>query len=405
MSLVEFRRRLLERHKSLRHAFGELEDYLDKDTRMQSSHNGHGARAMPLPEFVNATAFFGLDPEQATHFFGIMDIDGDGNLTLNEFLGALTKMPKEVLLHDLRQRLLGRYSSIGAAFQEATGPGISAARLGQADLEAALLRLGVEGSEAEELFQIIDEDGSGDLSLQELQDAVRSAAPSASLSVFWERFAIEWPEVVACAFDSTEEARQRARLLLADAIPPDLLQLHGDEHLPGDRLRRATAAEACQRTLVVLTPETFDALAKILDISRDNAKELFQCIVNAGGSQPVGNTGGYNQDMHIYVEDFLEQIKLWTGEPLLEDLNAREARDAQKCIRKAIAPARAAVSALKAELTPPPTPAHSPLPPTSAPPSRAGARPRPGHVKKLPAVGQSLVRRPSRTPSPLPFRR
>lgn len=401
MSLIEFRRRLLERHKSLRQAFGELEDYLDKGSHSQISHHGHGARAMPLPEFVNATRFFGLDAEQATHFFSLMDVNGDGNLTLDEFLGSLTKMPKDVLLYDLRQRLLGRYGSIGAAFQQAAGPGNAAARLDQADLEAALLRLGVEESEAAELFQIMDEDGSGDLSLQELQDAVRSAAPSVNLTVFWQRFSIEWPEIVAWAHDGTDDARQRARLMLADLIPADILQVHGDEYLPGDRLRRAGAAEACQRTLVVLKPETFDSLAVLLDISRSNAMELFRCIVEAAGPQPVGDSGDCNQGMLIYVEDFLEQVKLWTEESLLEDLNARESRDARKCIRTAIAPARAAVSALKAELTPPPTPVRTPLPPLSAPPSRAGARARHKQGEKLPGV----VQRFARHPSPQPFRR
>merc|ERR1719343_578768 len=62
-------------------------------------------RGMKLPEFVDATAFFGLEPHQATHFFGVMDADGNGSLTMHEFVEALTQMPEEVLLQDLRQRL------------------------------------------------------------------------------------------------------------------------------------------------------------------------------------------------------------------------------------------------------------------------------------------------------------
>jgi len=405
MSLIEFRRRLLERHTSLWQAFRELEEHLGKDLGVQKRH---GNRAMRLGEFINATVFFGLDPEQATSFFNVMDTDGNGQLTLNEFLEALTQMPGHVLLHDLRQRLLGRFASINAAFQQVTGLSGLSDRLGCAEFEVALMRIGIDEVEATELFRVIDDDGSGDISLQELQDALRVAAPFTSLAGFWHRLADEWPEIATCALQHGQEARQRARLLLADLMSQDFLRLHGGK-LPGDQARRkvhmttvdlpgdqgAAMVEESPTTLIVLTAETFDALAVLLDISHDNAMKLFRCIVLAAGPQPIDEPGPVDTGMQIYVEDFLEQLKLWTEDSLVERVAGMEAGDALSGIRKVIAPTRAAINALKRELSPLPSVEVRAVAKTaSAAPVACGKR-RSSTGKQLPCISHCSSRQPS----------
>jgi len=114
------------------------------------------------------------------------------------------------LLHDFRQRLLGRFASINVAFQEVAGKSGLSSRLRCADFEIALVRIGIDRAEAQALFRVIDDDESGDISLEELQDALRVAAPFTSLAEFWHRLVFEWPEIAACALLCEDEARQRA---------------------------------------------------------------------------------------------------------------------------------------------------------------------------------------------------
>jgi hypothetical protein len=340
-----------------------------------------------------------------------MDADGNGELTLNEFMDALTQMPGHVLLEHLRQRLLSRFASVNEAFREVSS-GVSglAARLNRAEFEVTLMRMGIHESEASELFRVIDDDDSGDISLQELQDALRGAAPITSLGGFWHRVAMEWPELASCALQPSRESNQRDRLLLSELMPPDLLKLHGGGPLPGDshnyRMSRTPAAEgegdagAEERasTLVVLTAETFDALAMQLDISHDNAMKLFKCIVSATGQQP--RTPG--KSMEIYVEDFMDQLKLWSEESLLEAGVEMGNGDGLNGIRKAMAPGRAAIDALKRELSPtPPVVAQEVAKTAAAPPVGLKDRRRTTMGLRVPYVPRSSLR--FGAPSPVPF--
>jgi len=253
------------------------------------------------------------------------------------------------------------------AFQEVAGKCGLSSRLRCADFEIALVRIGIDRAEAQALFRVIDDDDSGDISLQELQDALRVAAPFTSLAEFWHRLAFEWPEIAACALLCEEEARQQARLLFADLMPRDLLMRHGGGSLPGDTVRRrvpsiaeaaaedhlAAVTKECPPTLHVLTAETFDALAVLLDISHDNAMQLFHCIVSGTGSKPSDDPAADKQGMEIYVEDFLEQLQLWAAD---SSEDGTVSTYSLKDIRRAIAPGKAAILALKRELSPiPPT--------------------------------------------------
>jgi len=155
------------------------------------------SRTLTCDQFIEAASIFGLEAHQARHFFEAMDRDGNQRLTLQEFLAAMTNMPREVLLHDFRQRVLARFSSLGTALQALAGS--SVLRFSRSDFTTSMCRLGIVEIEAVELFRIIDDDNSGYLSLEELRQAMRKVAPSTSLEEFWQRVAAEWPELSASA--------------------------------------------------------------------------------------------------------------------------------------------------------------------------------------------------------------
>merc|ERR1711920_495586 len=55
----------------------------------------------------------------------------------------------------------------------------------------------------------------------------------------------------------------------------------------------------------------------------------------------------------VYIEDFVEQLQLWTDNPmgLNSEANAVPIGGVQQSVQQVVAPAREAISALKAELT------------------------------------------------------
>jgi Ca2+-binding EF-hand superfamily protein len=411
MSLIEFRRALLDRHVSLAHAFRELEDYLNMQ-RQDGEHRADSRRccrrrAVALTEFVEATAFFGLDAQQATHFYGVMDADGDGKLTLNEFLDALTHMPREILLHDFRQRLLLRYPSVAHAFRDlivGSGHGhngqlgnhsekgavhTTCTRLDVGAFSSALARLGIVETEAIEIFRLADDDSSGDVSLEELRDALRDVAPNVSLEGFWLRFAAEWPEVLAAAEQGGQAARRSAGALILELLPHELKQKCGTPPSPVRNRVRPDGVMDTSRlpaaTLVNMTLDVFDAIAALLDISSANALDIFNQIFATASlrRKPVSSTisrqlpqvddeaagailrvlsSHMSDEKEVHIEDFLEQLQLWTQNPLTRTMGAASSQrhkglnpqDAplNNMVQSMVAPTRAAIAALKAELAP-----------------------------------------------------
>jgi Ca2+-binding EF-hand superfamily protein len=185
MSMVEFRRLLLERHTSLVRAFRELEDYVEMEQGGVGRFGARGSRVLRVTDFTKAASFFGLAAHQAVHLFTSIDADNNGQLTFDEFLEALTNMPRDVLLHDFRHRLLARYETLANAFQQfSTNSGV---RMTQADFVQSLARISIIETEAVMLFRIADFDNSGDVSIDELREAVREVAPHTDLESFWKR--------------------------------------------------------------------------------------------------------------------------------------------------------------------------------------------------------------------------
>lgn len=315
-SLVEFRRLLLDRYPSLATAFRELEEYLVAKHPDRAVKN----RCMTLAEFIEASAFFGMGAQQAVHMFQVLDIDGNGDLTMQEFMESLTNVPRQVLLQDFRQRLLSRYSSVQCAFKVMKSAGDNV-RMRCPEFVSALVAIGVADLEAAELFRLIDTDGSGDVSFFELLNALRECAPNVDLDTFWQRFAREWPEFsIASARRSSglvEARREFACLVTA-----------------------LTCGDVPKRPKSTLSYDEFDnAIAARLDISQENSLELFQRILTStwcqgqerifegtsmtlpheaapgGLSISQGDSLASSDRCEIYLDDFLDQLHLWTVEP------------------------------------------------------------------------------------------
>lgn len=407
LSIVEFRRRVLDQHRSLWQAFKDVEDYLESQLRQgRSSVAGHGRakRALPLKDFVKAAAFLGgLEPHQATHFFSIMDADSNGSLTLDEFMDALSKMPPDVLLQDFRQRLLMKHTSISAALQEITAISdspmdVHAARLGRQAFGTSLARLGVADIEAGALFQIIDSDASGDVSLGELLDALREVAPAVNLEAFWQRFDAEWPEVSSLLLEScttrqqaeVAAARSKAGMLLAEMLPVDLLQTCAMAQSPSSERKQQQQQEP-ELVLHSITADMFDSLAARLDIPRANASTLFEQLLTAvaalsrkapavaspaiaqlqlDGTARLEFEAGRHE---VGLEDFAELLELWNSNPT---------SPAYRKAKRIVASAQTAVAALKAECNRPCTAKASEAEAKQAPasartvPMKAGKRPK-----------------------------
>lgn len=289
LTLIELRRLLLSRYPSLAHAFRELEDNLEMELNTMrsrtevSKRGGRAGRAVRLTEFTKAASFLGMEAHQASHFYQCLDKDGDGRITIDEFLEALSTMPREVLLQDFRKRLLTRCPSLAEAIKELTKHSGDSSIFTRQEFVSAISRFGVLEVEALELFRIFDLDGSCDVSVDEVREALREVAPTTDLEGFWHRFMAEWPDMGSSILGRRKQRRHSR--LASNAVSNFSALLH--DLLPQDLIQACTCPtwrqmESEKPRLALLTAEAFDVLAQRLDISRKNASELFAQIVSAG---------------------------------------------------------------------------------------------------------------------------
>ncbi|CAE8639295.1 unnamed protein product [Polarella glacialis] len=246
---------------------------------------------------------------------------------------------------------------MGSAFREMC-QGWSNGDVGIVDFCNCMARLRIAESEAVELFEILDSDGSGGVSLEELSQALRSVSPTISTKDFWQRWAAEWPEVVEAACECSHpvkgrEARQHLGFLLAELLPEEIRSTCEGRSAP-------------QVFLESISSVTFDALAVLLDVSEQNAAEIFERIASTANRRDTTTPASLStkdssrpQSRHelrgphakgavlmIFIEDFAEYIQLWCD----RGLNPTDGR--RDVVRQAVAPARAAISAFKALLQP-----------------------------------------------------
>jgi len=219
-----------------------------------------------------------------------------------------------------------------------------------------MARLRIAEVEALELFQVLDEDSSGDVSLEEFREALRAVAPETSLKGFWQRLVAEWPEVAKAARDCAkpslgQTARRHLGELLAELLPEEL-------RVRFEAPQVASTIPQPSPVLKTLSLEVFDALAANLDVSRANANQIFAWIATAVSSRRQQSEEASEHTeaegelpAEIYIEDFAEQLKIWTDNSW--DAQGQTPGGALHDIQQAVAPARATIAALKQELLPP----------------------------------------------------
>lgn len=325
-SLAELRRHLLQRYRSLHKAFREMENHLKeckhKDgTAWKKNNIANGLHSsMDLQDFTKAIAYLGCDSQSAQNIFELMDTNGDGIITLEEFKSSLVRMPREILLQDFRRKLLTKYSSSHQAFRELSIPpgkhdkyaeGDQSKPLNRQAFAFHLSRLGIEEQESSLLFDIIDDDSSGIITIQELRETLREVAPSVSLEEFWHRFNESWPNIRAAA-SSGPEGRRRATELLFKILPAKFHSQSLD--LP-----------------LGLSADAWDVLCAELDVPRTNALELFrQCVTAKIWQGHRESLPGYLQfqeknsrapgSAYLQVEcdfdDFFDELEFWSETPL-----------------------------------------------------------------------------------------
>jgi Ca2+-binding EF-hand superfamily protein len=332
MSLSELRRQLLHKWDSLQKAFNMLETKLDNG---RLSGGKRMSKKMSLSEFTQAVAFFGLDRSQAHHFFHLMDKNGDGDLTLTEFKKALTDMPREVLLQDLRVRLLKRHRSIPEAFKElVSSDEVCRSRpLDRAAFASKLLRWGVDDQEAQSLFKLIDQDQSGTISLEELRASLREVAPWVSLDEFWRRFAVQWPDIAQCAGGGAHARRRGTEKLFALVSPA---HRGFTKELP-ESLSSVVFADICME----------------LDITQSNSIELFELCATSAKWQCRRRSDSDVLCLDCDLDDFFDGLHLWSENPLNQaQLTPRaRRRGSVNDVAKHLAPVRCVLKALKGQLS------------------------------------------------------
>jgi len=368
LSLFQVRQNLLDRFGS----FAEIEEALRSAAcpainveTLQSSPNSlqmPPACNVSRREFVAAVSSLGVTASQAVHLFFLLDHVGKGSIELSQFIHALEEIPSELAWRDLRQRLLLRNGSMAEALRSVTNPDLS--DLSESELGRYVARCEIPD------FQL------GEGSTGSLKGFLRAAAPAIRLQDFWQRVASEWPQVLeasaaaaAASVSSATLGRRRGKDKFnaeeaqkdatAEAVPTPLQALQRLEALLAELLPEFQAfpvphtstLDSQALVLPYLSFEMFDCLAEHVDVSQENALELFRCIASSAAA--LGRKTGEALELgqlaatSIFVEDFAEQLTMWSA---FEPKGSKRVRAAER-VRQVVAPVRAAISALKAELT------------------------------------------------------
>lgn len=169
-----------------------LEDVRD---RLHKRYNGNLVKAyadidvdysngLEREEFIQQSMRrLGLGQIEAEKVFNMIDIDESGTITRSEFISALAMSEPSLFLEDLRQKIRQRFRSISEIFSKATSDlflrsdeALPQFSLGK--LQEMLAHLDLSDFEVKTLFEIIDTDRNGSLSLQEFLKGTRQLAPS-----------------------------------------------------------------------------------------------------------------------------------------------------------------------------------------------------------------------------------
>ncbi|KAF4717430.1 hypothetical protein FOZ63_014950, partial [Perkinsus olseni] len=167
MVLQAFRRRIIARFGTLTRAFSQIAAVGSE-------------RDMKIREFSNTLIKTKIctDLADARMIFDAIDINGDGGVSVHEFMETLDSAAEITTLEDFRKRLITRYGSLAAAFGHLSQiwPN-SDEGLDEMQFVKIIAQCGVLNEEAERLFNKLDLDGSGTLEKEELFSAMTAVSP------------------------------------------------------------------------------------------------------------------------------------------------------------------------------------------------------------------------------------
>lgn len=172
--LEELRDRLLRKWGGLEKAFWEID--LDRGGVIDSV------------EFVKkAQSRLGLPVNEAEKCFRQIDIDGSGEVSKGEWVSALQLSEASLWIEDLRKKIRQRFRSIQDSFREhfELGEGESieslAVKLKLDRFQQLLGSLELDEKDTKTIFELIDVDKDGELSITEFSKGIRMFAPSCVL--------------------------------------------------------------------------------------------------------------------------------------------------------------------------------------------------------------------------------
>ena len=127
-----------------------------------------------------------LSELEAQKMFREIDVDGSREISRNEFVCAIGLSEPSLFLEDLRKKVRQRFRSFKAQFANAFHDSAlneceSAPRLNLQNFQELLLPLSMSEKETKVLFNLIDIDHDGHLSVREFVRGVRHFSPSAVL--------------------------------------------------------------------------------------------------------------------------------------------------------------------------------------------------------------------------------
>lgn len=289
--------------------------------------------------------------------------DGD-HVKVAHLHEAVLSKETRLVWRDLWQQLVGRFGGIEDAMRmlERNNSQTAECYVNKEVFFKWMEIWNIYEDDALEYFHLLQDAGANGLQadglasdfLAALKDLLLSAAPKTSLDDFWQRMAAEWPEVLEAARAAKSSASPgRLAELLLELLPMEmrftkqgtpLIALQNQPRISD--AEQASQASQSPFSLLSLDLEAFTALAMHIDVSRENAAELFESIARSTSAQSSHEeTLDVDMEPQIFLDDFAEQIVLWT-----EGVDRR--RPVKDKIQLRFAPVRAALSALKAELLP-----------------------------------------------------
>jgi len=276
MTSTDFRLQLLSQFPNLVMAFRHLEKVLGEVDRAggicEAVH--HRKRSLGREDFVHALCqAFSISAAQAEHFFRVMDKDGNGSVSMREWIETLTRCPLELLMQDLRCRILQRYASIGAALAGHASHVAETAPLSREVFADILRHLAVvAGAEVDAIFdRLAVASGCNTVSIQALREGLRDQAPRCSLAVFFERI---W---VVAGCDSVVPMLHMVNVPAEESVETSIGSASQQRRMQWQSWRQPRSS-IVHGSPVVTRSVFVEKLCLTLDVSRENSADIWNAL-------------------------------------------------------------------------------------------------------------------------------